>query len=195
VSGERRYKFVVPESQKQLAYERIGSALPYGIVELIGLDSGGPGPGMVVLGPALPLTISAVPAAHEAVERDGKGHCKCLGYIFEFSGGAGRSRWTVYHSGDTMLYDGIVDQLRPFHIDVALLPINGRAPERRVAGNLNGREAARLAKEIGAKLVIPCHYDMFEFNTADPREQFIPECERIGQRYKVLRAGERLTWS
>jgi len=34
---------------------------------------------------------------------------------------------------------------------------------------------------------------MFEFNTADPREQFIPECERLGQAYKVLRAGERLT--
>ena len=35
------------------------------------------------------------------------------------------------------------------------------------------------------------HYDMFEFNTADPRELFIPECERLGQPYRVLRAGER----
>ena len=49
---------------------------------------------------------------------------------------------------------------------VALLPINGSAPERRVAGNLNGVEAATLAHAIGARMVIPCHYEMFAFNTA-----------------------------
>ena len=100
--------------------------------------------------------------------------------------------FTVYHSGDTVLYDGLVEKLRPFKIDLTLLPINGRAPERRVAGNLWGREAAWLAKEIGAKLVVPCHYDMFEFNTATP-DEFVAECERIGQPDKVLRLGERLT--
>jgi L-ascorbate metabolism protein UlaG (beta-lactamase superfamily) len=77
-------------------------------------------------------------------------------------------------------------------VDVALLPINGHAPERRVAGNLDGRDAAFLANDIGAKVVIPCHYEMFEFNTASPQE-FMTECERLGQPYKVLRAGER--WS
>ena len=133
------------------------------------------------------LRIDPVASAHETVERDVHGNCHYLGYVFTFG------RWRVYHSGDTVLYDGMVERLRLFNVDVALLPINGRAPERRVAGNLNGREAAWLAKEIGAKLVIPCHYDMFEFNTADPRDQFIPECERLGQPYKVLRAGER--WS
>jgi hypothetical protein len=34
---------------------------------------------------------------------------------------------------------------------------------------------------------------MFEFNTADPRELFVPECERLGQPYRILRAGESLT--
>ena len=61
------------------------------------------------------------------------------------------------------------------------------------AGNLDGREAAGLAKAIGARLVIPCHYDMFEFNTADPADEFIPECERIGQPYRVLQLGERFS--
>ena len=73
-----------------------------------------------------------------------------------------------------------------------MLPINGRAPERRVAGNLHGREAARLAKDIGARMVIPCHYEMFEFNTATP-EEFVAECLRLDQPFRVLRAGER--WS
>jgi L-ascorbate metabolism protein UlaG (beta-lactamase superfamily) len=81
-------------------------------------------------------------------------------------------------------------RLRKFAIDVALLPINGRAPERRVAGNLNAREAVALAQEIGARLVIPCHYGMFTFNTADPCE-FTETAEAIGQPYRVLRCGER----
>lgn len=149
------------------------------------------------------IRVRAVASAHETVERDEAGCCKYLGYVFEFSpfvgpdahgsNWGGEKEFTVYHSGDTVLYDGLVAKLRPFKIDVALLPINGRGPERRVAGNLSGREAAQLAKDIGAKLVIPCHYDMFEFNTADPRDEFIPECERLCQPYKVLRAGER--WS
>ena len=81
------------------------------------------------------------------------------------------------------------DTLRPHRIDVALLPINGSAPERRVAGNLDGPEAARVGHAIGARCVIPCHYDMFEFNTAHP-DAFTAEAQRVGQRYQVLRAGE-----
>ena len=61
-----------------------------------------------------------------------------------------------------------------------------------MAGNLDGREAARLAHAIGARCVVPCHYEMFAFNTAEPRELFIPECERLGQPCRVLRAGEAL---
>jgi L-ascorbate metabolism protein UlaG (beta-lactamase superfamily) len=76
-------------------------------------------------------------------------------------------------------------------VDIALLPINGRAPQRRVAGNLDGKEAAELAQAIGARLVIPCHYDMFTFNTAAP-DLFVETCERLGQPYKVLQNGEGL---
>jgi L-ascorbate metabolism protein UlaG (beta-lactamase superfamily) len=133
--------------------------------------------------------ISAIPASHNSLETDDQGHHKFLGYIVRFG------KWTIYHSGDTKWYEGMVERLRRFNIGVALLPINGDRPERRVAGNLNGREAAQLAKDIGAKIVIPCHYDMFEFNTADPKDEFIPECERIGQAYRVLQLGERFSSS
>ena len=87
---------------------------------------------------------------------------------------------------------GMEERLSGLGIDIALLPINGRAPERRVAGNLFGEEAARLAQAIGARVVIPCHYEMFEFNTASP-EEFSRECERLGQGSRVLNCGER--WS
>src|SRR5262249_52344013 len=82
-----------------------------------------------------------------------------LGYVVHWGGKV------IYHSGDTLLHDALVPALRQFTIDFALLPINGDRPERRVAGNLDGRQAAQLAWEIRARCVIPCHFDMFEFNT------------------------------
>jgi hypothetical protein len=55
----------------------------------------------------------------------------------------------VYHGGGTVLYDGMVEKLRRFAIDVALPPVNGRCAERGVAGNLNAREAVWLARQAG----------------------------------------------
>ncbi len=124
--------------------------------------------------------ITAVAAAHDKLETDEKGRFLYLGYVVR------AGPWTVYHSGDTVVYPGMAEVLRPHGIDVAILPINGKV------GNMNGLDAARLAKDMGAKLVIPCHYEMFEFNTASP-EDFIVECEQIGQPFRVLRGGEGLT--
>jgi L-ascorbate metabolism protein UlaG (beta-lactamase superfamily) len=119
------------------------------------------------------------------VDRDERGQCHFLGYIVHFGG------WTIYHSGDTLRYDGMVERLSEFDIDMAILPINGRRPERRVAGNLGGEEAAQLAHDIQARLVVPCHFEMFTFNT-EPPEEFAAACARLDQQYRVLKCGERL---
>jgi len=168
-------QLVIPEANRQFVAQRLNVAadFPIGIDDGQTVTAGG-------------FNFTAVPAAHETVERDAEGRCRFLGYI------VGAGPFTIYHSGDTVLYDGMVERLRQFRIDVALLPINGRAPQRRVAGNLNGPEAAQLAHHMGAALVIPCHYEMFEFNTASP-EEFVAECARLEQRHRVLRGGER--WS
>jgi L-ascorbate metabolism protein UlaG (beta-lactamase superfamily) len=160
---------VAPEAWRELAAERSG--LPAG--EIVGVDAGS----SVQIGA---FELAALPSAHEQVEYDVAGHCKYLGYVVRFG------RWRVYHSGDTLAYDGLSDRLAPFAVDLAVLPINGKV------GNMSGRDAARLASACGARLVIPCHYDMFTFNTADPGAEFIPECERLGQAFRVLRPGEPL---
>ena len=129
------------------------------------------------------VEFHGIPAAHNLVERDEKGRCRFLGYV------ARLGNLTVYHSGDTLLHDGLAPALRPFSPDLALLPINGHQPERRVAGNLSGVEAAQLAKKIGARLVVPHHFDMFAFNTASP-DEFEAECRRLGQAFRTLRNGE-----
>jgi L-ascorbate metabolism protein UlaG (beta-lactamase superfamily) len=81
------------------------------------------------------------------------------------------------------------DLLVPFKVDIVILFINGNKPERRVAGNLDHEEASKMAQVIGASLVIPCHYDMFTFNTADPSD-FARAAEILKQHYKVLQCGE-----
>jgi L-ascorbate metabolism protein UlaG (beta-lactamase superfamily) len=133
------------------------------------------------------FAITAVPAAHEAIERDGRGRMLHLGYVVTCG------PFAIYHAGDTVAYDNLADRVRAVaEIDVALLPINGRRPERRVAGNLWGDEAAEVAHAIGARLAVPMHYEQFEFNTESP-DAFVAACERLGQPYRVLRAGERLS--
>ena len=133
-----------------------------------------------------PFRIMAVPAAHESLDRDPLGRLACLGFLIRVG------PWTLYHSGDTVLFPGMEDRLREARIDLAFLPINGRSPERRVAGNLWGREAADLARRSGVKVVVPCHYEMFRFNTASP-EEFEGACRSLGQAFRRIRAGERLT--
>jgi L-ascorbate metabolism protein UlaG (beta-lactamase superfamily) len=130
------------------------------------------------------FTFYGVPASHNQIDRDENGCCKYMGYVIAFG------HYHIYHSGDTLLYPGMEQLLKQYPIDVALLPINGNKPERQVAGNLDAQEAAALALAIGAKRVIPCHYDMFTFNTADVNE-FISAAEKLKQPYIVLKPGGR----
>ncbi len=122
----------------------------------------------------------ALPAAHDALTTDDQGRHVYLGYVVRFGG------WCVYHSGDTVVYPGMAELLRPHRIDVAILPINGRV------GNMSGPDAAALAKAVDVRLALPCHFEMFEFNTAPP-DAFVAAARGLGQRVRVLRAGER--WS
>ena len=164
---------IVPAANREFAAERLNTGLdrltPCRSGEIVSTHG---------------FLIHGLPAAHEQRELDEDGNDRFMGYLVQFG------HFCIYHSGDTMLLEGLAEMVRRRGCDVALLPINGRAPERRVAGNLWGREAAQLAKDSGAKTVIPCHYDMFEFNTATP-DEFIDSCEQnrsAMSRFAVRRA-------
>jgi L-ascorbate 6-phosphate lactonase len=115
------------------------------------------------------FTIRAVPACHGITMDDAYGFgrelsgglVRFLGYVVDVAG------VRIYHAGDTIHYDGMVQTVRALEPDVALLPVNGRHAEREardIIGNLNEREAAWLAAEIGAASVVPMHHDLFEGN-------------------------------
>ncbi len=174
-SANPKVQLVIPEANRAFVAERLGidPALPLGLDDGTTVEAAG-------------FRLTGVPAAHESVDRDSAGHCQYLGYVVQ------AGPWTIYHSGDTLTYDGQVERLKRWRIDVALLPVNGRAPERRVAGNLSGPEAAQLAHTIGTQMAIPCHYEMFAFNTASPKA-FTQECAKLGQRFRVVKCGERVS--
>ncbi len=169
-------KLVLPEANIDFAADRLIEDPP----EMLGLDAGT----SVEVGP---FKFTGVAAAHNTIEKDDAGRCKFIGFVMTFG------PWTVFHSGDTLWHGGLVSALLPHQPQLVMLPINGNKPERRVAGNLNGTEAAALAKAVGARSVIPCHYDMFTFNTDSP-EVFESVCEALQQPCNVLANGEGLSF-
>jgi L-ascorbate 6-phosphate lactonase len=130
--------------------------------------------------------VRALPAAHEAIETDTCGRHLYLGYVVESEGLA------LYHSGDSLAYDGLADWLAGVRFDVLFLPINGRDPARGVPGNMTAAEAVNLAATLRPRFVVPHHYDMFTFNTV-PVSMFVEEAARlpVGVVPKVLKCGER----
>lgn len=62
---------------------------------------------------------------------------------------------TVYVTGDTLYNSEILASL-PDRLDAIFLPING------VGNNMNMIDAARFAKESGARCVVPLHFGLFD---------------------------------
>jgi L-ascorbate metabolism protein UlaG (beta-lactamase superfamily) len=129
------------------------------------------------------VRITAIPAAHELLHRDpATGLHPFLGLVFEGNG------VSVYHAGDTCIYEGIWSKLRRWkRIDLALLPINGRDAQRlsrNCIGNMTFQEAADLAGAMGFGLSIPAHWEMFAGNSEDP-SRFI---DYMKIKYPQLRA-------
>ena len=69
---------------------------------------------------------------------------------------------TIYHPGDTGLFYGM-KLFKNFNIDIALLPIGGRY-------TMDVKDAVLAAEFIGAKKVIPMHYNTWPIISANPEE-------------------------
>ena len=135
------------------------------------------------------VKITAVPARHLAGipgwETD-----DAIGLLLEIDG------LRIYHSGDTE-YDLRLRALaynKQAPIDVALLVING------AGGNMNAHEAALLAWQLGAKVIVPMHHILWkdfsggEQATLDP-QLMVDTYQRLGGMGVVqpLAVGEALT--
>ncbi len=148
-------RLVAPHSLRARTRDNIGIAPD----RFIGLDAGG------TFSPAPGVVITATRAAHEALERDADGNHVFLGYTISGPDGV------IWHSGDCIPFDGLVDDVKALKPDLALMPINGRRPDlaaNGIVGNFNAAEAVDIARKVGAASLIMHHYGMFAFNTVPP---------------------------
>jgi L-ascorbate metabolism protein UlaG (beta-lactamase superfamily) len=90
----------------------------------------------------------------------------------------------VYHLGDTCLFGDLELIGRRHAIDVALVPIGGHF-------TMDRHDAVEAARMIGAREVIPCHYNTFPMIETDP-QAFKADVENAtASRVIVLAPGER----
>lgn len=142
-----------------------------------------------IISPLPNIRILATRSAHETLERDPMGYYRFLGYVIEIGG------LRIWHSGDTIPFDGMVEELAALKPDIALLPVNGRSAEllaNGVPGNLALGEAIGIARDIGAKALIAHHFGMFAFNTADPAD--IDRAAAGAERPRLFRAGLNIVY-
>lgn len=111
------------------------------------------------------FTVTPIPVAHTNYETDENGYSFYYGYFIEVNG------VRLFHSGDTIVTEPIVEKTREFQPDIMFLPINGgdyARTKRGIIGNMNFREAADFAAEVGTDLVLPVHYNLFPNNRDNP---------------------------
>lgn len=137
------------------------------------------------------LQVTVIPSAHPELDFDPQTGYPFIGFIFQTDG------LSFYHSGDTVIYDGLAERLHAFDLDLAFLPVNGSEAQRQalyVPPNMNYHEALSLAREVGAKLLIPHHYDMFTFNTI-PISLFEEAAQTSGQAYQILQPAQKFIYT
>jgi len=151
----QQVRFIVPD----LLRERLAYEMGIPLTRLLGLDDGWE----LDLGD---ITVFGVAAAHEFHDQDPiSGRFPYLGFVLKGNG------CTLYHAGDTCVYEGLVARLARYRPDVVFLPINGRDARRLRAGcigNMTYQEAADLAGVLRPRLTVPAHFGMFDYNSEDP---------------------------
>lgn len=109
------------------------------------------------------LRVMPVPAAHTEIEHDMDGLLRYVGYVIEYQGRR------IYHAGDTSPAMALLERLKQLTpIDTAFLPVNERnfyRERRGIVGNMSVREAFQMATDIGVKVLVPIHWDMFAPNS------------------------------
>jgi L-ascorbate metabolism protein UlaG (beta-lactamase superfamily) len=101
------------------------------------------------------------------------------GYIIRLEDGT-----TIYHAGDTGIFESMRILGEIYKIDVALLPIGS-------VFTMDPFQAAQAAKLLSPKMVVPMHYKTFPILVQDPKE-FAELAERAvpGVQIKVLNPGQ-----
>jgi len=128
-------------------------AKAHGVKQVLPINPGG---SQTVAG----VTITATNAIHSSgfSEKNKTEYAGTpLGFIIEENGSP-----TVYHAGDTDVFNDMSLIKELYQPEVALLPIGG-------VFTMKPREAAQAARLLGVKVVVPMHYGTFPILTGTPQ--------------------------
>lgn len=146
-------------------------------------------------GEEIPLSLETdlypIAAAHETYVTDEDGNQRNLGYVLKCGG------ISLYHAGDTVVTQQLIEDVKAAGpIALACVPVNGVDTERHsrgIIGNMDCRDAAFFAQQIGADMTLPMHCDMVMGNEENPL--IFAEYMRTlypGRKYHVMQLGERI---
>lgn len=122
---------------------------------------------------------------------------ECVGFILSsasFGETDGKPN-VIYFSGDTVYMPALASTIRErYHVVVALLNLgaakvvvpDGDGGDRELMITMDGKQAARLVKEIGAEMVVPMHFESWAHFTEGKAE-----LERV---FKEEGVEERVRW-
>jgi len=131
------------------------------------------------------VSFTMTPAVHSSRIEDESGSFDggaAAGFVIRMDG------VSVYHAGDTALFSDMKLIGELCHPDIALIPIGGRYTM--------GTDAAMMAAQfIGAKTVVPIHYNTWDRIAADPLP-FKKALERTADiSVRILKPGESMDCS
>ena len=138
------------------------------------------------------FSFVGIPAAHEELHLTEKGYAELSFKISIHTEPYGDT--VIFHGGDCCMYDGLTEAIG--HADVMMLPVNGRDYYKLrddVIGNLTAREAVILSEEVGADMLIPMHYDLYN-NNGLPATDFVNAVLPSSLKYHLFRPGERMLY-
>lgn len=105
------------------------------------------------------------------------------GYVMRFP-----NLFTLYHAGDTDLFEGFRDIGSRYHPDVAMLPIGGHY-------TMNPSAAAEALRMLNVKTVIPIHYGTWPVLAGTPDELIDAASDIQGLDVVAIKPGESVTES
>lgn len=118
----------------------------------------------------------------------------CNGYVMESQG------IIFVNMGDSLWYDDIGKQMAPWKIDAICLSVALNPPGETLY--MSEIDAVRIARDVGAKVLIPHHWDLWQRVALDPRRiatvapWYAPDTivrpTRFCQRISLIRAGEAI---
>ncbi|KAJ5895651.1 Zn2+ dependent hydrolase [Penicillium taxi] len=129
---------------------------------------------------------------------------ECVGFIVtgaDFGHGRDGIPNAIYFSGDTVYIDELKSIADRFHVLAAVLNLgNAQVPTTADANGpslqvtMDGKDAARLFRDLKANVLVPMHYESWLHFTqlgAELREAF--EAEGISDKIRWLKGGEKLS--